>query len=155
MAERNADALHTNLIELTSDVVATYVAHNSISAADLPRLISDVYAAMALLRTGSAKTTEPDVQPPIPAVSIRKSITPDYLICLDDGQKFKALKRHLTQLGMTPDEYRAKWGLPMDYPMVAPNYAATRSQLAKQAGLGRKPSAPTPPAKTTRKRVTA
>jgi predicted transcriptional regulator len=155
MAEYDADALHADLIELTSEVVAAYVAHNSISSADLPKLIADVYAAMASLGAGSAKTIEPDVPALVPAVSIRKSVTPDYLVCLDDGLKFKALKRHLATLGMTPDQYRAKWGLPKDYPMVAPNYAATRSQLAKQNGLGRKPSAPPPLARTTRKRVKA
>lgn len=154
MTEQDTDASHTGLIELTSEVIAAYVAHNSISAADLPKLIADVHAAMASLSAGNANV-EPEAPPLVPAVSIRRSITPDYLVCLDDGKKFKALKRHLTQLGMTPDEYRTKWGLPKDYPMVAPNYAATRSQLAKQNGLGRKPIVPVAPAKTTRKRVKA
>lgn len=162
MAETDAIEQQLELVTLTSDVVAAYVAHNSISAVDLPKLISGVYAAMAALTMGSV-SAEPEPQPLVPAVSIRKSLTPDYLICLDDGKQFKSLKRHLAQLGMTPDQYRAKWSLPHDYPMVAPNYAATRSQLAKQNGLGRKaapaPAAkaakPAPAAKGARKRVAA
>jgi predicted transcriptional regulator len=130
------------LLQLTADIVSAYVAHNALSAADLPKLIADVQQALQNL--GKPAEIVAEAEMPKPAVTVRKSITPDYLICLDDGQKFKSLKRHLAQLGMTPDEYRAKWHLPKDYPMVAPNYAAVRSQLAKDNGLGRKAAAPVP-----------
>ena len=119
-------------IETTADIVSAYVGHNSINSTDLPKLIEDVHAALRALNT-------PEVPPEEelrPAVPIKKSVTPDYLICLEDGRKFKSLKRHISALGMTPDEYRAKWGLPADYPMVAPNYARARSDLAKKMGLG-------------------
>lgn len=114
------------------------VTNNAVATADLPLLISDTHAALASLSSGSA---EPVPETLTPAVPIKKSVTPDFIICLDDGKKFKSLKRHLTQLGMTPDEYREKWGLPEGYPMVAANYSATRSSLAKSNGLGRKPAA--------------
>ena len=127
-----------NLIELTADIVSAYVGNNSIQSSDLPALISEVHAAMHQTLGGPA---EPEPEPQKPAVSIKKSVTPDYIICLDDGKKFKSLKRHIrTDYDMTPDDYRAKWGLPHDYPMVAPNYAKARSMLAKKMGLGRKPA---------------
>ena len=129
------------LLEMTADIVSAYVGNNSVSAQDLPAVIHSVHAALSQASSGGA---EAPAEPQEPAVSIRKSITPDYLICLDDGRKFKSLKRHLrTKYDMSPDEYRAKWGLPKDYPMVAPNYAKARSDLAKQMGLGqggRKPA---------------
>ncbi len=127
-----------NLIELTADVVSAYVSNNAIQSSDLPALISEIHAAMHQTVGGPA---EPEPEPQKPAVSIKKSVTPDYIICLDDGKKFKSLKRHLrTHYDLTPEAYRAKWGLPYDYPMVAPNYAKTRSMLAKKIGLGRKPA---------------
>ncbi len=123
-----------NSIELTADIVAAFVSHNSLPVAELPGLIASVDAALRGL-VGSAPMAE-ETDKPTPAVPIKKSITPDYLVCLDDGRKFKLLRRHLAVLGMTPDEYRAKWGLAPDYPMVAANYAAKRSDLAKSMGLG-------------------
>lgn len=133
-----------DLVELTTDLVSAYVSNNPVPLADLPSLIEQVHQALSNLETG-VKTSPPE-EKPVPAVPIKKSITPDYLICLENGKKFKSLKRHLSsQHGMTPDEYRAKWNLPADYPMVAPGYAAARSQLAKEMGLGRK--------KNTRKRA--
>jgi predicted transcriptional regulator len=126
----------SELIELSSEIVAAYVGHNALSAADLPKLIAEVYSALKALGTAAAV---PESEQPKPAVPVRRSITPDYLICLDDGKKFKSLKRHLmTHHQLTPQQYREKWGLPVDYPMVAPNYSATRSSLAKTSGLGRK-----------------
>ncbi|MER9651636.1 MucR family transcriptional regulator [Mesorhizobium sp. M0199] len=149
-AEKNINTL----IELTADVVSAYVSNNPIPVGDLPALIGQVHAALKGTAEGvSAK--EPVAL--TPAVPIRKSVTPDYIISLEDGKKFKSLKRHLsTHYGLTPDGYRAKWGLSADYPMVAPNYAAARSSLAKTMGLGRKPKAPEPaPTKRTRKKVAA
>jgi predicted transcriptional regulator len=131
MNENNEPALY-NISELTIDMVAAYVSHNLLSAADLPGLIQSVYTALFGLNTQSASTTEK----PLPAVPIKKSVTPDYIVSLEDGRHFKSLKRHLSGRGMTPAEYRAKWGLAKDYPMVAPNYAAKRSELAKALGLG-------------------
>lgn len=130
-------------IVLAAEVVAAYVANNSLPIADLPSLIRSVRGALESLGRGPTESAPP-VEKREPAVSIRKSITPDFLVCLDDGKSFKSLRRHLATLGMTPDEYRAKWGLPADYPMVAPNYAAQRSEMAKKIGLGqtRKPDAP-------------
>jgi predicted transcriptional regulator len=130
-----SDAEAFNPIELTADIVAAFVANNALPIADLPSLIQSVHAALAQLASGPA-ISAPLVEKKEPAVSIRKSITPDYLFCLDDGKKFKSLRRHLSTLGMTPDQYRAKWSLPADYPMVAPNYAAVRSEMAKRIGLG-------------------
>ena len=124
------------LIELSGEIVSAYVGHNSVSVADLPKLIADVHAALQRLTIQAVPEASLS---PTPAVSIRKSVTPDFIVCLDDGKKFKSMKRHLSQLGMTPDQYRSKWGLPSNYPMVAPSYSATRSALAKTAGLGRKP----------------
>jgi predicted transcriptional regulator len=124
----------SEVIEMTADIVSAYVGNNSVTAADLPGLIQSVHRALAGISTGG-ETTE--AAPKEPAVPIRRSITPDFLICLEDGRKFKSLKRHLrTKYNMSPEEYRAKWGLPKDYPMVAPNYAKARSDLAKQMGLG-------------------
>ncbi|WP_353646914.1 MucR family transcriptional regulator [Mesorhizobium sp. WSM2239] len=126
-------------IELTADVVAAYVSNNPIPVGELPKLIADVYAALGQVN-GAAHAAE-TVEPQKPAVPIKKSVRPDYIISLEDGRKFKSLKRHLqASYGMTPDEYRAKWNLPSDYPMVAPNYAAIRSAMAKELGLGRKPA---------------
>lgn len=123
-----------NNIELAADIVSAYVSNNSVPANDLPGLINEVYNA--LLRVGSGAVVVP-TEPPKPAVAVKKSVTNDYIICLEDGKKFKSLKRHLrTQYGLSPEDYREKWGLPADYPMVAPNYAKARSNLAKQMGLG-------------------
>ena len=125
------------VLEMTSEVVSSYVSNNPVSTTELPALIGEVYAALASA-SGSATGTQKEKAKP--AVSIRKSLTDDYIICLEDGKKFKSLKRHLrSHYDMSPEEYREKWGLPLDYPMVAPNYAKARSQLAKTMGLGRKP----------------
>jgi predicted transcriptional regulator len=128
----------SNPIELAAKIVAAFVSNNHLAKGELPALFHSVHAAVAKLGA------EPDSAPPqieakAPAVAIRKSITPDFLICLDDGKRFKSLRRHLSGLGMTPAQYREKWKLPSDYPMVAPNYAAQRSALAKQIGLGQIP----------------
>ena len=138
-----SDAEPFNPNELTADIVAAFVANNALRVADLPSLIQSVHAALAQLASGPVIAV-PLEEKKEPAVSIRKSITPDYLFCLDDGKKFKSLRRHLSTLGMTPDQYRAKWSLPADYPMVAANYAAVRSEMAKRIGLGqmRKNAAP-------------
>ena len=125
---------HEVMLELTADIVSAYVGNNSVPLAELPDLISGTHAALAKL----GKAPEVEVVVPIPATSIKKSITADYLICLDDGKKFKSLRRHLATLGMTPEQYRKKWDLPADYPMVSPAYAEQRSVLAKEIGLGRK-----------------
>ncbi|MHB2169883.1 Ros/MucR family transcriptional regulator [Alsobacter sp. R-9] len=131
MADTNSSP---NYIELAADIVSAYVSNNSVSASELTTLIGEVHNA--LLRVSSG-TVELPAEAPKPAVSVKKSITPDYIVCLEDGKKFKSLKRHLrTQYNMSPEEYREKWGLPADYPMVAPNYAQARSALAKQMGLG-------------------
>jgi predicted transcriptional regulator len=124
----------TQFIALTADIVSAYVSNNTVPANDIPNLINQVH--LALLRvSGGQNETQPE--PLKPAISVKKSITPEYIVCLEDGKKFKSLKRHLrTQYNMTPEQYREKWQLPTDYPMVAPNYAAARSQLAKQMGLG-------------------
>jgi predicted transcriptional regulator len=119
---------------LAAEIVSAFVAHNSLRSADLPALIESVHARLVKIASGVADTEEPPA--PVAAVSVRKSITPDYLVCLDDGRKLKSLRRHLTALGMTPEQYRTKWNLPPDYPMVAANYAAQRSELAKKIGLG-------------------
>jgi predicted transcriptional regulator len=125
---------NSNFIELTAGIVSAFVSNNSVSAGDIPALINQVHSA--LLRVSSGAKEVP-AEPLKPAVSVKKSITPDYLVCLEDGKKFKSLKRHLrTQYNVTPEQYREKWGLPADYPMVAPNYAAARSKLAKDMGLG-------------------
>jgi predicted transcriptional regulator len=121
-----------NFAEMTSDLVAAYVAHNPLPLDQLPTLIQSVHSTLS----GLNSPRKAEAEKPAPAVPIRKSITPDYIISLEDGRKFKSLKRSLGKLGMTPAEYRTKWGLPPDYPMVAPNYAAQRSELAKSLGLG-------------------
>jgi predicted transcriptional regulator len=124
----------TNTIALTAEIVAAYVSNNTVASADIPALISQVHTALLRVTNGEA---QPPSEPLKPAVPIKRSINPDFIVCLDDGKKFKSLKRHLrTQYNMTPEQYREKWSLPGDYPMVAPNYAAARSQLAKQMGLG-------------------
>ncbi len=126
----------TNVVELTADVVSAYVSNNKVEASDLAGLIGDVHEALNRVAHLGANASRADL---IPAISRKKSITPDYIICLEDGKKFKQLKRHLrTHYNLTPEEYREKWGLAPDYPMVAPNYAATRSALAKQMGLGQR-----------------
>ncbi len=126
----------SELVELTVDVVSAYVSHNAVVSADLPNLIDQTFIA---LQQAAAKGSQPIQDELNPAISIKKSVTPDHIICLEDGKKFKSLKRHLrTSYNLTPEEYREKWGLPYDYPMVAPNYAAQRSALAKKIGLGRK-----------------
>ena len=121
------------ILELTAGIVSAHVANNSVAMADLPNLIKEVHATLAYINN------EPEVEEEVlqPAVPIKKSIQPDFIICLEDGKKLKMLKRHLkTAYDMTPDEYRQRWGLPSDYPMVAPNYAKQRSELAKTIGLG-------------------
>ena len=129
-----SDTSGKNPVELTASIVSAYLSNNPTPASDIPGLISQVHAA--LLRVSSGRNDAPQ-EPAKPAVSMKKSITPEYLVCLEDGKRFKSLKRHLrTQYNMTPEQYRDKWGLPADYPMVAPNYAVARSQLAKKMGLG-------------------
>jgi predicted transcriptional regulator len=123
-------------LALTGEIVSAFVAYNSLRSTELPALIQAVHTELTKIAGGAAGASAPAPEPAIPAVSVRKSITPDYLICLDDGLKFKSLRRHLTALGTTPEQYRAKWSLPADYPMVAANYAAQRSELAKKIGLG-------------------
>ena len=129
------------LLEMTADIVSAYVGNNTVAAETIPTLIASIHAALA---GTSLPPVEPEPEPKEPAVPIRKSVNQDFLICLEDGRKFKSLKRHLrTKYDMSPEEYRAKWNLPKDYPMVAPNYAKARSELAKQMGLGqggRKPA---------------
>jgi predicted transcriptional regulator len=121
-------------IELATDIVSAYVSNNSVGAGDLPTLIKDVYGALSRVTNGESAAPAEAAKPAVP---VKKSITPDYLICLEDGKQFKSLKRHLrTQYGLSPEQYREKWNLGADYPMVAPNYAAARSNLAKQMGLG-------------------
>ena len=124
----------SSYIQLTANIVSAYVSNNTVPSAEIPNLIGQIYSALLRVSGGQAPTP---AEPLKPAVPLKRSITSDYLVCLEDGKKFKSLKRHLrTQYGMTPEQYREKWGLPPDYPMVAPNYAAARSQLAKQMGLG-------------------
>ena len=126
----------SELIDLSADIVAAYVSHNALSVTDLPKLIADVHAALKGLSGNGATAPIEDLKPAVP---VKKSITADYIVCLEDGKKFKSLKRHLrTHYNLSPEEYREKWGLPADYPMVAPSYSETRSRLAKDNGLGRK-----------------
>ena len=130
----SGDAATANFIGLTAEIVSAYVSNNSVASGDIPALISQVHSALLRVSSGQA---EPSSEPLKPAVPIKRSINPDFIVCLEDGKNFKSLKRHLrTQYSMTPEQYREKWGLPADYPMVAPNHAAARSQLAKQMGLG-------------------
>ncbi len=136
--ENPQNDLSEMLITLTSDIVAAHVSNNSVSVGDLPALITNVYGALS----GLGQTAPVAEAPPEPAVSIRSSVKPDHIVCLEDGKKLKMLKRHLmTHYNLTPEQYRARWNLPADYPMVAPNYAEKRRELAKKIGLGRKPGA--------------
>ena len=131
-----ATAEKIELVELTADIVSAYVSNNFVVTTDVPMMIGDVYDALS---KAAAKASQPLKEELKPAISIKKSVMADYIICLEDGKKFKSLKRHLrSQFAMTPEEYRAKWGLPHDYPMVAPNYAAARSALARKMGLGQR-----------------
>jgi len=131
------------LLAYTAQIVSAHVANNAVNLVDLPGLIQDIYRALAGIDAPSAA---PKMDRPLPAVPIKKSLMPDYIVCLEDGRKLKMLKRHLkTTYNLTPDQYRERWGLPSDYPMVAPNYAEKRSSLAKQIGLGRKPNVPVKP----------
>jgi predicted transcriptional regulator len=150
--ENEPTATKENAVALTADVVAAFVSNNSISATDLPSLIASIHTAITAL---SAPALQPEAEKPVPPVSIKKSVTPDYLISLEDGRQYKSLKRHLAGRGLTPAEYRNKWGLPRDYPMVAPNYAAQRSELAKSMGLGRKRVEPVVEAKPRGRRKAA
>ena len=123
-----------NYIGLTAEIVSAYVSNNTVASADIPALINQVHSALLQVSSGEAPSSS---EPLKPAVPIKRSINPDYIVCLEDGKKFKSLKRHLrTQYNMTPEQYRDKWNLPVDYPMVAPNYAKARSELAKEMGLG-------------------
>ena len=127
-----ADGAEPNLLELTAEIVSAHVSNNSVAVSDLPGLIQQVYATLAAVGKAPAQPERPQ-----PAVPIKKSVHPDYIICLEDGKKLKMLKRHLkTAYNMTPEQYRERWQLPPDYPMVAPNYAKHRSTLAKKIGLG-------------------
>jgi predicted transcriptional regulator len=131
MADQAANPTH---LELTAEIVSAYVSNNPLPQSNLPELLRTVHDA--LNRTAAGQVEAP-AEAPKPAVAVKKSVTPDYIVCLEDGKKFKSLKRHLrTQYSMTPEQYREKWGLPADYPMVAPNYAKARSELAKEMGLG-------------------
>jgi MucR family transcriptional regulator, transcriptional regulator of exopolysaccharide biosynthesis len=131
MAENPSDTIY---IELAADIVSAYLSHNSVPSGEIPNLINQIYTALRRVTAGQAATA---AEPPKPAVPIKRSVTPEYIVCLEDGLKFKSLKRHLrTRYNLTPDQYREKFGLPPDYPMVAPNYAAARSKLAKDMGLG-------------------
>jgi predicted transcriptional regulator len=139
--DSNSARKDIDLLELTAHIVSAYVEKNRLPASGLGDLIASVSTSIS----GLGQPAAPLAAPQTPAVSPRKSVTPDYIICLEDGKKFKSLKRHIgVHFGLTPDAYRAKWGLPADYPMVAPNYAASRSQLAKAIGLGRKAAATVP-----------
>jgi predicted transcriptional regulator len=139
MADDHTDAPDSlpSTIEYAADIIAAYVSNNAVGTSELPSLIGDVHKALTRLASGQPALPS---QRPEPAVNPKRSIQPDFIICLDDGKRFKSLRRHLSILGMTPDAYRQKWGLPSDYPMVAPNYSAKRSALAVASGLGRKPA---------------
>jgi predicted transcriptional regulator len=129
-----SDTAGKNFIDMTANIVSAYVSNNVTPASELPALISQIYGALLKVSSGHG---EASAEPSKPAVPVKKSMTSEYLVCLEDGKKFKSLKRHLrSQYNMTPEQYREKWGLPPDYPMVAPNYAVARSQLAKKMGLG-------------------
>ena len=138
MNENQSDLSDTSaaLVDLTADIVSAYVSHNVIPASELPSLINDVHGALGHLMGAPIEMPKEEQKPAVPP---KKSITPDYLICLEDGKRFKSLKRHLkTHYNLSPDQYREKWGLAADYPMVAPNYAEARSRLAKEMGLGQR-----------------
>jgi predicted transcriptional regulator len=138
MNDTAASTTPSNLAELVANIVAAYVTHNRVATGELPGVISQVHSALQQTAQGAQKPEEPSREPAVP---IRRSVQPDHIVCLEDGKKFKSLKRHLrTDHNMTPQEYRAKWGLKPDYPMVAPNYAQARSDMAKKMGLGRKPA---------------
>lgn len=138
--QKQLDGSTLPILNIASEIIASYVSHNSMRSADLADLIAVVHSTVTLLANGQSEP-KPE-EPQQPAVSVKKSITPDFLICLEDGKQFKSMKRHLgTVYNMTPDQYREKWKLPKDYPMVAPAYAAARSALAKESGLGRQASA--------------
>ncbi|MGB5093901.1 MAG: MucR family transcriptional regulator [Parvibaculum sp.] len=133
-SKNKIDDTNVEVLGLATEIVSAYVSNNAMAAADVPAMIKSVYATLAGLEKGE-DTTHTELTPAVP---VKKSITPEYIICLEDGKKLKMLKRYLrSQYGLSPEEYRARWGLPLDYPMVAPNYAAQRSRLAKQIGLGR------------------
>jgi predicted transcriptional regulator len=133
-----ANDMNETLITLTSDIVAAHVSNNNVAVEDVPALITNVFGALS----GLGQDEPAEEERPEPAVSVRASVKPDYIVCLEDGKKLKMLKRHLmTHYNMTPDDYRKRWNLPADYPMVAPNYAEKRRELAKKIGLGRKPGA--------------
>jgi predicted transcriptional regulator len=148
----NTSTPAVDLLNLTADIVSAHVANNSVAIADLPALIGSVHASLSGLGSTAAGTDVPQQEP---AVSVRRSVKLDYIVCLEDGKKLKMLKRHLmTHYQLTPDQYRAKWNLPADYPMVAPDYAEKRRALAKKIGLGRKPGKVAPkPAPTEPKKV--
>jgi len=133
--QENSRMAKSNSVELAAEIVAAFVSNNPLPKGELPALIHAVHSAVERLAAGP-DSAPPQVEAKTPVVSIRKSITPDFLICLDDGKRFKSLRRHLAGLGLTPQQYREKWNLPSDYPMVAPNYAAQRSALAKKIGFG-------------------
>jgi predicted transcriptional regulator len=136
---KNMESAELDLTSLTADIVSAYLAHNALTGDKLPDLIGSVYGALS---RASFQAVEPEKVELKPAVAIKKSVTAEYIVCLEDGQKFKFLKRHLrSEYNMSPEEYREKWGLPHDYPMVAPSYAAARSNLAKKMGLGRRGTA--------------
>jgi predicted transcriptional regulator len=131
-----------NYLELVAELVSAYISHNALPAAELPSLIDAVHTALRQTSSGKNEQAEPAPRPPVP---IRKSITPDHLISLEDGKPYRSLTRHLAKRGLTPDAYRAKWGLPPSYPMVAPNYAQRRSELAQALGLGQRRRRAEPP----------
>lgn len=135
--DTSANTSHADILQMTTDIVSAYVSHNELPGSQISDVIRSVYATL----NGQSGSGAASQTPLKPAVSIRRSVSPDYIICLEDGKKLKMLKRHLrTTYNLTPEEYRAKWGLPADYPMVSPNYAAQRSEFAKKIGLGRKGS---------------
>ena len=130
------EANRTDLVELTAEILSAYVSNNTVVASDLPAIIGEVHEALSKASQRIGPTEREELRP---AVALKKSVTPDYIVCLEDGKKLKMLKRHLkTAYGLTPEQYRDRWQLPPDYPMVAPNYAKTRSRLAKKIGLGTK-----------------
>tara|TARA_R110000787_G_scaffold28283_28_gene77317 strand:+ start:1092 stop:1535 length:444 start_codon:yes stop_codon:yes gene_type:complete len=134
--ETPVDIPQSDILRMAAEIVSAYVSNNSVASANIPEVINTVYGSLSALNGQAAAASG---EAPKPAVSVRRSITPDYIVCLEDGKKLKMLKRHLrAAYGMSPDEYRQKWGLPADYPMVAPNYAIQRSAFAKKIGLGRK-----------------
>ena len=137
MSEETAKSIEQNeILRMAVDIVSAYVGNNTVATDQVPDVISSVYASLSSL---DGLQSEANAEPLKPAVSVRRSVNPDYIVCLEDGKKLKMLKRHLrAAYNMTPDDYRAKWGLPADYPMVAPNYSSQRSEFAKKIGLGRK-----------------